>query len=116
MQDAPDNVTRFLILAKSPKEREIKTDCITSIVYDVLDSPAALYDSLGVFAQYGVNIIKLESFVPMQQHKNAQFYLECVGGSTQPPLRDALAALKAKTKHMQILGTYKKSPYRAHFE
>ncbi len=117
MQDAPDNVTRFLILAKNPESRELGgSDCITSIVYDVLDTPAALYDSLGAFAEHGVNIIKLESFVPMQRHKNAQFYLECIGGSTKPPLRDALLALQEKTKRMLVLGTYRKSPYRAHFE
>ena len=116
MQDVPDNVTRFLILTKKPAYKPLNGDCITSVVYDVLDAPSALYDSLGAFAENQINIIKLESFVPMQRHKKAHFYLECIGSPQTNPLKEALAQLEKNTKRMRILGTYKKSPYRSTFE
>lgn len=116
VNDAPDNVTRFLILTKNPENKPLNDDCITSIVYDVLDTPSALYNSLGAFAAHNINIIKLESFVPMQHHKEAHFYLECIGNASDSPLKNALLALKDSTKHLVILGTYDKSPYRANFE
>jgi len=116
IQDVADNVTRFLVLTKKPLDKPLQDDCITSIVYDVLDTPAALYESLGVFAKHAINIIKLESFVPMQRHKDAHFYLECIGNPEQFPLNDALKELATLTKSMRVLGAYKKSPYRAHFE
>jgi len=115
IQDVPDNVTRFLILSKNPLNKPCIADCITSIVYNVPDSPAALYESLGVFARNGINIIKLESFVPMQRHKDAHFYLECTGASTQEPLRAVLQELEAHTRDMCVLGSYEKSAYRARF-
>lgn len=115
VQDETNNVTRFLILTKKPENKPLNGDCITSVVYDVLDTPAALYESLGVFAHHGINIIKLESFVPMHQHKNAQFYLECIGNPEEEPLQSALQELPSFTKHTHVLGTYEKSPYRVNF-
>ncbi|QSH39216.1 prephenate dehydratase [Candidatus Kaiserbacteria bacterium] len=116
MQDSNDNVTRFLILTKNPVDKPLNGDCITSIVYDVLDNPAALYESLGSFAKHEINIIKLESFVPMQRHKEAHFYLECLGKADESPLKEALEELEDHTKHISVLGTYKKSLYRKNFD
>jgi len=116
MQDVSDNTTRFLILTKERPAEVACDDCITSIVYEVLDSPAALYESLGTFARNDINIIKLESFVPMQHHKDAHFYLECLGNPTKPPLKAVLEELKTLSKNMRVLGTYEKSSFREHFE
>ncbi|MAJ97243.1 MAG: prephenate dehydratase [Parcubacteria group bacterium] len=116
LQDADDNVTRFLVLTKDPATKPLNGDCITSLVYDVLDKPAALYESLGSFAKHGVNIIKLESFVPMQRHKEAHFYLECLGKADESPLQEALVELQGHTKHILVLGTYEKSSYRKNFD
>jgi len=116
IQDVADNTTRFLVLTKNPLNKASCNNCITSIVYNVLDIPSALYESLGAFARHDVNIIKLESFVPMQQHKNAHFYLECTGDPEKSPLRNALKELEQFTKNLRVLGTYEKSTYREHFE
>lgn len=116
IQDQDDNVTRFLALTKDDNGKdELEDDCITSIVFDVLDAPAALYESLGAFAKHGINIIKLESFVPMQRHKDAHFYLECIGNPDKPPLQSALKELVNSTKRMNVLGAYNKSSYRENF-
>ncbi len=115
IQNITDNTTRFLVLAKKPMDTASERTCITSIAYDVLDIPAALHASLGAFARHEVNIIKLESFVPMQRHKSAHFYLECLGSANTSPLQNALEELKTLTKNMRVLGTYEKSEFRKHF-
>ncbi len=116
IQDLTDNTTRFLVLAKKPTDATSGRARITSIAYDVLDIPAALHASLGTFARHEINIIKLESFVPMHRHKSAHFYLECVGKADESPLKGALTELKTLTKNMRVLGTYEKSEFRKNFE
>lgn len=116
LEDDPSNVTRFLVFSKKPLIEPPKGDSLTSIVYEVRDVPSALYTSLGAFARNDVNIIKLESFVPMQHHKDAHFYLECEGSAIEPPLKNALTELTGATKHFIVLGTYEKSAYRSTFE
>ena len=115
-EDDPRNVTRFLIVSKRPLNKPPNEDALTSIAYEVLDTPSALYTSLEAFAHHGVNIIKLESFVPMQRHKEAHFYLECEGSAAHPPLNKALEDLKGATKELEVLGSYAKSAYRSNFE
>lgn len=116
LEDDPENVTRFLILQKKKPKTTPKKNCITSIVYGVRDIPAALYKTLGGFATTGVNIIKLESFVPMQRHKNAHFYLEFEGNPNEKPGSLALDELKHYARDLEILGTYTKSAYRKKIE
>ncbi|HWO07291.1 MAG TPA: prephenate dehydratase domain-containing protein [Candidatus Paceibacterota bacterium] len=115
VQDAADNVTRFLILAKKHNLKLQKRNVITSVVYRTRDVPAALFKSLAGFATTGTNIIKLESFVPMARHTDAHFYLEFEGHPDFFPYSVAVEELQNYTKSFEILGTYPKSPYRRKF-
>ena len=116
LEDSEDNVTRFLVLAREPHVLPSDTDVITSIVYDVPDTPAALHSSLSAFAKAQINIIKLESFVPMTRHKEAHFYLECVGNPSVEPFKSVMDMLPEYTQNLTVLGTYAQSPYRDHFK
>lgn len=115
VQDIPDNVTRFIIVQKgTPKKNP--GDGITSIIYETRDIPAALYKTLTGFATAGVQVIKLESFVPMTRHRDAHFYLEFEGSPDNYPHSVAMQELGHYAKNVRILGVYRKSPYRRHFE
>ncbi len=116
MEDDASNVTRFLILTHTAPPVPTDAAVLTSIVYDVRNVPMALYKSLSGFAEYGVNIVKLESFVPMTRNKQAQFYLEFEGAPEFEGCAAALSALSTYAHHVQVLGTYPKSAYRATFE
>lgn len=117
MEDKDDNVTRFLILVKdAPLPSKPHNKAITSLVYDVHNEPMALYTSLRGFAENGINIIKLESFVPMTRNKHAQFYLEFEGNMTEVPSQAALEILKTCTHRIVVLGSYRKSAFRTTFE
>ncbi len=116
VEDRADNVTRFLVLTKNRPYTAPHSDVITSIVYATRDVPAALFKSLGGFATAGVNIIKLESFVPMTRHEEASFYVEFEGHPDSDAVHIALDELRYYARKLTILGTYAKSPFRARFE
>ncbi|MGG2383171.1 hypothetical protein ACE40P_29805, partial [Salmonella enterica] len=63
VEDAHDNTTRFVRLARKPLDAETLTGAaITTFVFEVRNIPAALYKALGGFATNGVNMTKLESY------------------------------------------------------
>lgn len=115
VQDKKDNVTRFLIVTKTEKQRPVHHPVITSIVYRTRDIPAALFKSLAGFATTSTNIIKIESFIPMARHTDAHFYVEFEGHPTDTACAVALEELRFFTRNFEILGTYEKSPYRSTF-
>lgn len=115
VQDEADNVTRFVIVAREPLKNPGDKGVITSIVYKTKDVPAALFKTLSGFATTSTNIIKLESFVPMTRHTEAVFYLEFEGNPTSYPCSVAMDELRFYSRHVEILGTYPKSPYRKKF-
>ncbi|MEJ2410813.1 MAG: prephenate dehydratase domain-containing protein, partial [Novosphingobium sp.] len=64
VEDAADNTTRFVVLAREPLDpftlEGLPT--MTTFIFEVLNIPAALYKALGGFATNGVNMTKLESY------------------------------------------------------
>jgi prephenate dehydratase len=63
VEDAPDNMTRFVVLARDPLDPEaISGLTMTTLVFEVKNIPAALYKAMGGFATNGVNMTKLESY------------------------------------------------------
>lgn len=112
-QDSKNNVTRFLVMQKDElKLDENMNDLITTLVFNVRSIPAALYKCLGGFASNGVNITKLESYIHPQGFDVAQFYIDFEGHPQDSSVKLALEEMKFFSKHLKILGVYKKSPFR----
>ncbi len=112
-QDSKNNVTRFLVMQKEELNLdENMTDLITTLVFNVRSIPAALYKCLGGFASNGVNITKLESYIHPQGFDVAQFYIDFEGHPHNSSVKLALEEMKFFSKHLKILGVYKKSPFR----
>ncbi|MCB1555722.1 MAG: prephenate dehydratase, partial [Alphaproteobacteria bacterium] len=80
IQDSENNVTRFLILSRTPETPPYRPEdpVLTSCVFKVRNIPAALYKALGGFATNGVNMTKLESYVD-EHFQAAQFYCDVEG-------------------------------------
>ena len=116
IQTANDNVTRFLILKKDAKFSIEKEGVITSVYYKTKNIPASVYKSLSGFATAGINVIKLESDVPMTRVANASFYLEFVGNPENEDSKQALLELGYYASEMKILGVYPKHEFRKNFE
>ena len=114
IEDAHDNTTRFVVLARQPlepKELEGKV-AMTTFVFEVRNVPAALYKALGGFSTNGVNMTKLESYLVGGGFVAAQFYAEVDGHPQHTNMRLALEELDFFSREVRILGVYPAHPYR----
>jgi|CXWL01.1.fsa_nt_gi prephenate dehydratase len=109
LQDAENNVTVFILVAREPAEIKPSDDNIlTTILFTVRNMPAALYKSLGGFATQGVNIVKLESYIPGGAKRDAaQFFLTFEGHPHEKNVQGALEELSFYCKKVTVLGVYK---------
>jgi prephenate dehydratase len=107
IQDADDNETLFVVLAKEgidPEPREGKV--LTSLFFVLRNMPAALYKSLGGFATNNVNIIKLESYIRAGANTSAQFFMTIEGHPSERPVQLAIEELGFFTQKVNVLGVY----------
>jgi prephenate dehydratase len=114
VEDAPHNVTRFLVMAAEPDDAENDGGrVITSFIFRVRNVPAALYKALGGFATNGVNMTKLESYQLEGSFNATQFYADVEGHPEEQGLRLALEELRFFTSSLKVLGVYPAHPFRA---
>ena len=112
-QDTKNNVTRFLIMQNEMLQfKTLKSNLLTTLVFNVRSIPAALYKCLGGFASNGVNITKLESYIHPQGFDVAQFYIDFEGHPEDYSVKLALEEMKFFCKQLKILGVYEKSSFR----
>lgn len=105
IQDSPNNVTRFVVLAKAdhaPTGQDKTSICFSFTA----DSPGVLYDALGVFAQRKINLAKIESRPTRESLGRYNFLLDIEGHRTEPPLREALEVLEKQVSLLKVLGSY----------
>jgi chorismate mutase / prephenate dehydratase len=108
IQSREHNYTRFVALSKTEYKTRTsdKDDFLTSIVFGVRHSPAALYDVLGSFASRKINLTKLESRPRVERPWTYSFLVDFEGHREDPEVAAALAELLHHTSHLQILGSY----------
>ncbi|WP_116089875.1 prephenate dehydratase [Sphingomonas crusticola] len=106
LEDSDDNTTRFVALAPRAATGPISGARMTSFVFEVRNTPAALYKALGGFATNGVNMTKLESYQRGASFAATQFYCDVEGGPEDANLARALEELAFHTKWLRVLGTY----------
>ncbi len=115
MQDSEDNTTVFIIVARAPVDPQPKAGeiILTTLLYTIRNIPAALYKSLGGFATNGVNILKLESYIPPgQKREAAQFFLTFEGHPSERPVQNALEEPSFFCRKVRVLGVYPADPAR----
>lgn len=112
IEDAKDNVTVFVTLARESVEPEPDGKILTTIIFAVRNIPAALYKSLGGFATNKVNIIKLESYIPGGVSTAAQFFLTFEGHPKERLVQLALEELGFFCEKVGIIGIYNADPER----
>jgi len=107
-QDADNNTTVFIIISLDPGDIDPeKQRVITTLLFTIRNIPAALYKSLGGFATNGVNVVKLESYIPAGvKNEAAQFFLSFEGHPNEKNAQRALEELGFFCKKVQILGVY----------
>ncbi len=113
IQDQKDNFTRFIVLANR-KEVLIKSDraYVTSMIFKVKNISSALYKALGGFAQNDVNILKIESYIPLGKLEESHFHIDVDGSIESESVKNAIGELEKYAKKVKILGTYEKNTLR----
>lgn len=107
IEDSKDNVTVFVAVSREPVDPDPeKEKVLTTLLFTIRNIPAALYKSLGGFATNGVNILKLESYIPGGVSSSAQFFLTFEGHPKQRNVQLALEELGFFCKKVTVLGVY----------
>jgi prephenate dehydratase len=113
IEDAKDNVTVFVAIAREPADPDPETErVLTTLLFTVRNIPAALYKALGGFATNGINILKLESYIPGGVSASAQFFLTFEGHPRERMAELAIQELTFFCKKVTVLGVYAADPAR----
>ncbi len=102
----PRNFTRFVVISKKESLPGLKNK--TSLIYSVSDRPGSLFESLRVFAEHRINLVKLESRPLLDRPWEYLFYVDVEVDMSDEPNRHLLEQLKAKTEYFKYLGSYQK--------
>ena len=107
IEDNPNNVTRFFLLAKqdSPPSGNDKT----SIVFSVKHRPGALHEFLRELTSKNINLTKIESRPTRQKPWEYNFYLDFEGHREDKAAQEALASLDRSSLFVKVLGSYPKA-------
>ena len=114
VEDAHDNTTRFVVLAKEPLAPGALTDvdAMTTFIFEVKNIPAALYKALGCFATNGVNMTKLESYQKGASFAATMFFADIEGAPGDARVDTALEELAFQTNEVRLLGSYPRARKR----
>ena len=113
VEDAHDNTTRFVVLAKAPRDPAgIEGTAMTTFIFEVRNIPAALYKALGCFATNGVNMTKLESYQQGASFAATRFYADIEGKPGDPRVDAALEELAFQANDLRLLGSYRQARKR----
>ena len=108
VEDHPDNVTRFVWLARADALEEPGDDAKTSIVFwgGGDQSPGWLVDLLGELSSRGVNLTRIESRPRRTGLGHYMFFADLEGAAAAQPVSDALDALAGHVEELRVLGSY----------
>ncbi|HWU03353.1 MAG TPA: prephenate dehydratase [Novosphingobium sp.] len=108
VEDAADNTTRFVVLARAPRDAAslVGHPAMTTLIFEVRNVPAALFKALGGFATNGVNMTKLESYQKGASFAATMFFMDIVGVPGEPAVDRAIEELAFHAKDLRLLGTY----------
>ncbi|MBW2621847.1 MAG: prephenate dehydratase [Deltaproteobacteria bacterium] len=104
IQSAEQNVTRFLILAKSSGARTGRDK--TSIIATTKNTPGALFSLMQPFAANGINMTKIESR-PMKGEAWAYvFFIDLEGHVKDEVMKRTLDEVQQHSRWLKVLGSY----------
>jgi prephenate dehydratase len=112
IQDAPHNMTRFVVLAPNAAMPEPNGPVMTTLIFEVKNIPAALYKAMGGFATNGVNMTKLESYQEGGSFAATRFYADIEGAPGDPGVDRAIEELGFHCNDVRVLGTYRQARAR----
>jgi prephenate dehydratase len=108
VEDAPDNVTRFVWIAPADTRPGGEGPWRTTLVFSELgaDHPGALVEALTEFSRREVNLTRIESRPQRRGLGRYMFFIDLDGAEDEPAVAQAIEALRRKAESVRILGSY----------
>jgi len=100
----PRNFTRFVVIAHDSIEKGPRRK--SSLIFSTGNQPGALYEVLKIYAENGINMVKLESRPIHGKPWEYMFYVDIEAEVESESFRPVLDLLKEKTDYLKILGSY----------
>ena len=105
VQDNNVNMTRFLcVTARDEKPEDADKVSLRMVTSH---TPGSLFNALGIFASFGINVLKLESRPIFGRVFEYCFYLDFAGSLDDPDVREALRRLEYDCTEVNVFGNYK---------
>ena len=110
VEDEKGNVTRFAWLAPEGVRAEPEGGHAwrTTLIFSELgaDHPGALVDALYEISNREVNMTRIESRPRRSELGRYMFFIDMDGADTDPPVAEAIGALRNKAENVRVLGSY----------
>lgn len=110
VEDRPDNQTRFVAIGRLPVALVDGTPARSILLVTVANKPGALHRLLGPFAEYGLNLSKLESR-PTGEPWTYRFIVEIEHSAGEPAMAEALGVIRGMVESFRVVGTYATGGY-----
>lgn len=104
--DSTNNYTRFLVLSKRQKAFEASIFKVSLVVVPIIDRPGLLYDILGIFKKYNINLTSIMSRPTKTEMGNYNFYIEMKSIASERDQMDQAFLEIKKDFFIKILGVY----------
>jgi 3-deoxy-7-phosphoheptulonate synthase len=98
------NYTRFAVIAANKVNNGSRKK--SSLVYSTSNKPGALFDTLKIFAENGLNLVKLESRPIHGKPWEYMFYVDLEADLESEELQGVMAQLLEQTEFLKVLGCY----------
>lgn len=105
IQDASDNVTRFIVAARK-RAAATGRDKTSLVIYLDKDRPGALFSILGEFARHNINLTRIESRPSRKGLGDYYFYIDLEGHMDDKVVEQAIDEIKEKAAMVRVLGSY----------
>ena len=112
IQTGSDNRTRFIVLSWSEPAAEMLATRqpsgprMTTLVFAVRNVPGSLHRCLGVFAERGLNLSRLESRPTRATRWEYVFWVDLDADAEEPSAAAALDDLRKHAAMVRVLGSY----------
>ena len=107
IEDQADNVTRFLVIGRTPAPRTGKDK--TAIVFSAADKPGSLVEVLDVLRRSGINMTYIESRPSRKRNWEYVFFVDFEGHIEDAAVADALAKARPHCGDLRVLGSFPKA-------
>jgi len=98
------NYTRFVIISGQPITSGEKHK--SSLIFSTGNQPGSLYGALKVFADNGINLVKLESRPIHGKPWEYMFYVDLEADVDADDFAPVMKSLSEKTDYLKVLGSY----------